>query len=49
MIVTDAQGKQLDAPLAVEPDVSWVGYANNGIRAQVEPRLQHALTRRGLL
>ena len=47
--MTDAHGRPLDAPLAVEPDVSWVGYANAGIRAQVEPRLQHALRRRGLL
>ena len=47
VIVTDAQGQQLDAPLAVEPDVSWVGYANDGIRAQVEPRLQHALSAAG--
>jgi hypothetical protein len=49
VIVTDPHGKPLDALLAVEPDVSWVGYANEGVRAQVEPRLQHALTRRGLL
>ena len=49
VIVTHAYGRPLDAPLAVEPDVSWVGYANAGIRAQVEPRLQQALRRRGLL
>ena len=49
VIVTDPHGRRLDAPLAVEPDVSWVGYANAGIRAQVEPLLQHALRRRGLL
>jgi fructose-1,6-bisphosphatase/inositol monophosphatase family enzyme len=49
VIVTDVHGQPLDALLAVEPDVSWVGYANDGVRAQVEPRLQHALTRRGLL
>jgi fructose-1,6-bisphosphatase/inositol monophosphatase family enzyme len=49
VIVTDAYGRRLDAPLAVEPDVSWVGYANAGIQAQVEPLLQHALRRRGLL
>ena len=41
--MTDAQGRPLDAPLAVEPDVSWVGYANAAIRAQVEPLLQQAL------
>ena len=49
VIVTDAHGARSIAPLAVEPDVSWVGYANAGIRAQVEPRLQQALRRRGLL
>jgi len=49
VIVTDAYGRQLDAALAVDPDVSWVGYANAAIREQVEPRLQHALARRGLM
>jgi fructose-1,6-bisphosphatase/inositol monophosphatase family enzyme len=49
VIVTDERGHPLDAPLAVEPDVAWVGYANAAIRAQVEPLLQQALARRGLL
>jgi fructose-1,6-bisphosphatase/inositol monophosphatase family enzyme len=49
VIVTDERGNPLDAPLAVEPDVAWVGYANAAIRAQVEPLLQQALARRGLL
>jgi fructose-1,6-bisphosphatase/inositol monophosphatase family enzyme len=49
VIVTDERGAPLDAPLAVEPDVSWVGYANAAIRAQVEPLLHRALARRGLL
>jgi fructose-1,6-bisphosphatase/inositol monophosphatase family enzyme len=49
VIVTDARGAPLDAPLAVEPDVAWVGYANPRIRAQVEPLLQRALRSRGLL
>jgi fructose-1,6-bisphosphatase/inositol monophosphatase family enzyme len=49
VIVTDERGRPLDAPLAVEPDVTWVGYANAAIRAQVEPLLQQALARRGLL
>ena len=47
VIVTDAHGRPLDAPLDVEPDVAWVGYANDGIRAQVEPRLQQALDAAG--
>jgi hypothetical protein len=29
--------------------VTWVGYANAQIRQLIEPLLQHALTRRGLL
>jgi fructose-1,6-bisphosphatase/inositol monophosphatase family enzyme len=49
VIVTDPAGAPLDAPLAVEPEVAWVGYANASVRAQVEPLLQAALRSRGLL
>jgi fructose-1,6-bisphosphatase/inositol monophosphatase family enzyme len=49
VIVTDVNGGPLRAPLAVEPDVAWAGYANAAIRAQIEPLLKHALTNRGLL
>lgn len=49
VIVTDVSGKMLDAPLSVEPDVAWIGYANDKIRAQIEPHLLAALERRGLL
>ena len=49
VIVTDARGEPLRAKLAVEPDVSWAGYANPAIRAQIEPLLQSALEKRGLL
>lgn len=49
VIVCDANGGPVRARLAVEPDVAWVGYANAKIRAQLEPLLQAALTRRGLL
>jgi len=49
VIVTDARGQQLDAMLSVEPDVSWIGYANAAIRKQMEPLLMTALQRRGLL
>jgi len=48
VIVTDPKGAALSAPLAVEPDVAWAGYANEHIRAQIEPLLQGALTKRGL-
>jgi fructose-1,6-bisphosphatase/inositol monophosphatase family enzyme len=47
--VTDAAGRPLDAPLDVHADVAWAGYANAAVRAQVEPLLQAALARRGLL
>jgi hypothetical protein len=49
VVVTDERGRPLDAPLAIEPDVSWVAYANPRLRAHVEPLLQRALRRRGLL
>jgi len=48
VVVTGADGQPLNARLAVEPDVSWVGYANERVRAIVEPLLQAALHERGL-
>ena len=49
VIITDEQGRPLTAPLDVDADVSWVGYANQHIQAQIEPLLQQALRKRGLL
>ena len=49
VLVTDVHGNALSAPLAVEPDVAWTGYANAQIRDQIEPLLRNALLRRGLL
>ncbi|HST51709.1 MAG TPA: hypothetical protein VLJ61_06825 [Pyrinomonadaceae bacterium] len=49
VIVTDIGGGPLRARLSVEPDVAWAGYANARVRAQVEPLLRAALSRRGLL
>jgi fructose-1,6-bisphosphatase/inositol monophosphatase family enzyme len=46
VIVTNVDGGPLDARLAVEPDVSWVGYANQHIRTNIEPLLQSALKKR---
>ena len=43
VIVTDPYGGPLDAPLNVEADVAWAGYANARIREQIEPLLQQAL------
>jgi fructose-1,6-bisphosphatase/inositol monophosphatase family enzyme len=49
VVVTDPSGAPLDMPLDLETDVSWVGYANERIRRRVEPALQAALRRRGLV
>ncbi len=46
--LTDAHGNELDAPFDLDADVSWAGYANDRLRARVEPALLGALARRGL-
>jgi hypothetical protein len=48
VIVSDARGDCLRAPLNVEANIDWVGYGNLHIRAQIEPLLQKALAARGL-
>jgi fructose-1,6-bisphosphatase/inositol monophosphatase family enzyme len=48
VIVTDERGDPLRAPLRVEPDVTWIGYANEAIRREIEPYLREALKKRGL-
>jgi hypothetical protein len=47
--VTDPLGQPLNAPLDVETDMAWIGYANDHIRAQVEPALRAELIRHCLL
>jgi fructose-1,6-bisphosphatase/inositol monophosphatase family enzyme len=47
VIVTDPYGGPLRAPLNVDAEVAWAGYANAHIRAQVEPLLQRELGARG--
>ncbi|PYP65925.1 MAG: inositol monophosphatase, partial [Gemmatimonadetes bacterium] len=42
-------GEPVDAPFNVTSDVAWIGYANERLRARVEPVLRGALRRRGLL
>ena len=44
VVVTDAFGRRLDAPLDTTSPVAWVGYANQQIRQKVEPVLQRLLT-----
>jgi fructose-1,6-bisphosphatase/inositol monophosphatase family enzyme len=48
VLVTDEAGRQLNAPLDVFAEISWIGYANGAIRAQVEPALREALREQGL-
>ena len=47
--VTDERGGPLAAPLDVTSNVAWIGYANEAVRAQVEPHVRRALARRGLI
>jgi fructose-1,6-bisphosphatase/inositol monophosphatase family enzyme len=49
IIVTDPSGEPLTAPLNLESDVAWTGYANERICRLVLPALQAALRRRGWL
>jgi len=48
VIVTDGCGQPLTAPLNTTEDVSWIGYANQAIRDEVEPVLQALLEKYGL-
>jgi hypothetical protein len=47
--VTDGRGQVLDVPLDTTTDVSWIGYANKAIRAEVEPVLLRLLAKHGLI
>jgi fructose-1,6-bisphosphatase/inositol monophosphatase family enzyme len=49
VIVKHPSGAPLNAPLDVTSDVAWAGYANDAIRRQIEPLLQSALRKRGLI
>jgi fructose-1,6-bisphosphatase/inositol monophosphatase family enzyme len=49
VIVAAPDGAPLDAPLTLEANVAWAGYANAAIRDQVQPHLKAALQRRNLL
>lgn len=42
--LTDGRGQPFDAPMDTTSDVSWIGYANATIRAEVEPVLLPLLT-----
>jgi fructose-1,6-bisphosphatase/inositol monophosphatase family enzyme len=49
VLISDEAGFPLRAPLNLDAEVCWVGYANDHIRSCVEPLLQNALRHRGLL
>lgn len=49
VVVTDVHARQLDAPLDVTTDLSWIGFANTAIRDGVWPALTDALVEHGLL
>lgn len=49
VIVTDARGEALRAPLDVGTNIAWAGYANNHIQREIQPLLRRALASRGLL
>ena len=46
--VVRPDGGPLDAPLDLVSDVAWAAYANDAVRAQVEPALHAELAARGL-
>ena len=48
VIVTDARGEALRAPLDVGTNIAWAGYSNSHIQEEIEPLLQRALASRGL-
>ena len=49
VIITDGQGRPLDAPLDTTSGVSWVGYANPTLRMQVEPLVVQFLREMGAM
>jgi len=49
VIITDGHGRPLDAPFDTTSDVSWIGYANDSIRHEVEPPLLRLLAKHSLI
>ncbi|MFN2137092.1 MAG: inositol monophosphatase family protein [Candidatus Promineifilaceae bacterium] len=49
VIITDERGEPLRQRLTVDADVSWAGYANGRIQAQIAPLLRESLQRRSLI
>ncbi len=49
VIITDEYGAPLRNRLDVDENLSWIGYANEKIRALIEPKLQNILKKRNLI
>jgi fructose-1,6-bisphosphatase/inositol monophosphatase family enzyme len=49
LIITDAEGKPLDAPLDLHTGINWIGYANASIEKEVKPLLLTLLKENHLL
>lgn len=47
--LTDGLGAPLDVPLNLTADVAWAGYANAALRRRIEPVLEAALVKHGLV
>jgi hypothetical protein len=43
VVITDAEGNNLDAPMDTVSGVSWAGYANASLQAAIEPHLRSFL------
>lgn len=48
IVITDGVGGELNAPMNVDAEVAWIGYANAAIREQIEPHLAAVLKERGI-
>lgn len=48
VVLTDGSGGPLDGPLDVTTGLSWVGYANEALRRQIEPLLIEFLRERSV-
>jgi hypothetical protein len=49
VIITDAAGGAVRAPLNTESNVDWIGYANQSLHQQIAPVLAELLLRHGVL
>jgi hypothetical protein len=49
VLITDLEGRPFDAPLDTESPISYLAYANETLRALIEPILQRLLRKHGLI